>query len=301
MAGPAGLAASGVDRFLKMNEENPAVDALIVSVGRSASTAVYQYLNRACELNLPSNKEPHHWMGVSRYQGRYALLDSVYVPERGKYIELYRESMKVVDASVGYFFYIDDVIHNLRAAGQRPKVVFLYRDPLSRAISLFNELKKKGLTSNETVLEDLGEVKPAGLWWENYYDNVMYYDNFKRMSDYFEDILAVSYDAFRLDPAAVFGCIAHHLDMPIVRSIDYVAVNSSAEAKLQMSAARMRWMTKHIPAGIKSMLRGFLVGAMGNSPTVTDQRIAGYLTRSIEQYKAFREFLGEKDIVCSSR
>lgn len=277
------------------------VDCLIISVGRSASTAVYKYFNDACQLNLPLNKEPHFWCDITKYQGRYKSLDDIYIKDWNEYFGLYSGSAKVIDASVGYFFCIDEVVRKLEFLKQKPKVIFLYREPVSRACSLYNELERKGLTTSCSVDQEVSLKKDAGLWWECYYDNVMYMDNFRIMESYFDELLLVSYDAFRASPVEAFSRMADFAGMSIVSEIDYCPVNTSAEAKMKSGFKGLKSMASLLPSPAKAYLKRHLMKMLAKEARGGRGDLTAYLPLSIDQYDKFRRHIENRDILCLSK
>jgi len=290
-----------------MNLSDRPVDCLIISIGRSASTAIYKYLNDACVLNLPANKEPHHWCDIEKFDGRYDLLNELYIKDQEAYFAMYSASKKVIDASVGYFFDIEEVIGKLKAAKQKPKVLFLYRDPISRAISLFNELKKKELTTSQSIDQEILIKRNPGLWWENYFDNVLYLDYFKCMESYFDDLMIVDYNAFASNPSKAFSQIADFIGVPIVNAINYSPVNSSLEAKFSADFRRVKEILKVfrfnlLPSGIKDGLNRYVLTSFykKDKRRVYDN-LEISLSNSIDQYNGFKRYIKEKDVLCLKR
>ena len=149
---------------------------LIVSTGRAASTSIYRYLDFAGRLNLPKLKEPHFLCDVTSYEGLNRDISSIYISDKLHYQSLYKHSKLILDASCGYFFSLDNVISNIKALdlAKKPKVIFLYREPISRALSWYNERVKRNLTQADSPITDILSCPHPGLWWENYYDNVLY-------------------------------------------------------------------------------------------------------------------------------
>jgi len=99
----------------------------IISTGRAGSTAIYQYLNEMCDLKLPANKEPHFFTSVKKYKNLDGPILDCYVSSLKKYKKLYEKSKFIIDASVGYFFYIDEFIKRVKKLNINPKIIFLYR------------------------------------------------------------------------------------------------------------------------------------------------------------------------------
>jgi len=281
------------------------IDCLLISTGRAASTAIYRYLSIAGDLNLPKNKEPHYWCDVREHQGLYPALLRIYTEDTDAYWDLYADAKLKLDASCGYFFYIDEVIEKLRAQKQEPQVIFLYREPVRRAASFFNELKKKDLTSAETFEQDLARSRGDGLWWEYYYDNVRYDQCFCKMQDYFKHIIAVNYDHFAQDQKAVLKALLRFLDMPTDR-VDHLQlepINSSQQALAKIYERKhpiLRSVGKRLPSPMKRLIRsglGSYLGGRHNDAQTGVQQIEAYLPNSLAEYNRFRERIGYQDLV----
>lgn len=280
------------------------VDCLIISTGRAASTAVYQYLSEMAAVGLPTNKEPHFWCDLDKFEGRYPMLDELRVTSDEAYERLYSGSKSMIDASVGYFFCIDDVLQKLGSRGQAPKVVFLYREPAARAASLFVELRKKGLEQAGSVVEAVRAAhgRPTGLWWERYYDNVLYATVFKEILGFAESVLAVNYDAFAAAPGVAMARILEFVGLPMTTTIQYVPVNSSSEARFTMATARVGVVKRLLPRPIKQIVRTSavrLLRSWSNLSRAND--LSSLLPLSMSQYRELqnivehREFFDSRD------
>jgi hypothetical protein len=276
------------------------VDCLIVSTGRAASTAIYRYLGLAGNLSLPFNKEPHFWCDIDMYSGLYDALRELSIRNLSSYYQLYSKSKIVIDASVGYFFCLEQVIENMRSAEQMPKVIFLYREPVSRARSLFNELKKKKLVTSKCIEDDICKRKEQGLWWEHYYDNVLYMDNFEMMKSYFDEILSINYEFFSLNQEATLHAIFKFIEIEPVKlkSINLKPLNSSVEAiaisRLQIFSKLSKYMPHNLKNGIKTIIGRKLI----SDQNILARDISSYLPNSIAQYKTFRNHVNYKDVLC---
>ena len=276
------------------------VDVIIFSTGRAASTAVYQYLDAACELNLPKNKEPHYWCDIHKFGGLHSVLKDIHISRSTDYMDIYSRSRIVVDASVGYFFCLDEVIERLKQEGQAPKIVFLYREPVSRAVSLFNEERKKGSTDANNVMADIKRDRDSELWWEHYYDNVLYADCFEKIRSSFDSILAINYDYFSKDPRSTLEEICGFLGLDGINlnEMSYTPVNSSREAVAVSRLRKFRGVGHLVPSFAKSMVF-FLVASLGRKRArYIPPGLSRYLPTSIGQYETFREQIGFEDIMC---
>ena len=281
------------------------IDCLLISTGRAGSTAIYQYLDAAGALGLPANKEPHHWCDIRKYSGLYEGLLKIYTEDVNDYWELYDNSRIVLDASCGYFYCIEEVIGNLRAVQQKPRVIFLYREPVSRAFSFFWELSRKQLTDAESLNEDLLRQRPEGLWWEHYYDNVLYDRCFSRLVEYFDEVIAINYELFAKDSGQVLTAIMDFLQIQGVGIDDLLLepVNTSREARAEIFARRyprLQALGARLPSPIKTIVRasmGRFIGGDANEPAPERQQVEACLQASIDEYARFRERVGNRDIV----
>ena len=287
------------------------IDCIIFSTGRSASTALYRYLDLAGNLSLPSQKEPHYWCDIPSQTGLYDLIWQIYVGDEESYWRLYSESKISLDASCAYFFYLDDVIAKLKKRTRSPektKVVFLYREPVSRALSWYNERKKKHLTDAENVLCDMMSVPAPGLWWEHYYDNVMYDAGFSKLQQNFDDILAVNYDYFALQPRAVVAELLGFLGLE-PSSLDLLTfdpVNSSQEALVRSGVARLpfsRSVGRRLPPSFKKWISSQLIRTYGLRLKKKQRAkyagaidIKSSLQISLAEYERFRDRIGHQDL-----
>lgn len=270
------------------------VNCLILSTGRAGSTAIYRYINEAGDLNLPINKEPHFLCDVNSFEGLYDGLVKMCVTNEKDYFDMYSNSEIILDASVGYYFSLDEVIKKLKTLKIIPKIILLYREPVSRAWSLYNELRKKQLTKELSVMDDIQKQRPGGLWWERYYDNVYYYNFFKIIDGYFKNILMINYDSFANDPKKILNIIFDFLKIKKKKDIDCCPINSSAEALLSQSKLLrpLKIMKYCFPASLWLPLKRKASLLMYTQKNTNENEIAEFLPNSIEQYKMFREYIG---------
>ena len=269
------------------------VDCLIISTGRAASTATYQYLNEMANLNLPKNKEPHHWCDISRYSRRHPLLERIYVEDKRDYEKLYRDSRLLVDASVGYFFCIDEVIRRLERVDQSPRILFLYREPVTRAASLFYELRRKALEPASSIEEALVEEseKPEGMWWERYYDNVDYARVYRRITQSFDEILPIDYSDFSASPASAMHEILAFLELRKLRDVDLRPVNSSQWAVVDRKMRVLRPFKRFLPKSWKARARS-LVDKHWKLPEESPH-LETLLPRSMTEYRVLKSVLSQ--------
>lgn len=278
-------------------------DCFVFSTGRSASTAIYKYLNAAGSLGLPSLKEPHYWCDILNYEGTYDLIKSIYIEKDADYWNLYSKSKFILDASCGYFFYLDDVIQKLALSRQSPRAIFLYREPLSRAESWFNERKKKELTDAADVLEDMTRKVNPDLWWEHYYDNVFYHSGYKKLQANFDQVLSINYHYFAKHPKEVISILFDYIEVKPtgLSSLDFAPINSSQEAKAITFLHEYPWLKRLVrllPGSVKQQLWRQYLGRISSAKidTCKKNKIKELLPVSMIEYTKFREYIKCQDI-----
>ncbi len=280
------------------NQQN--IDALIVSTGRAGSTSLYNYLGEAAIPGLPQNKEPHFWCDIRKYGNIGNLLSKIYVDKYDDYFDLYRDSKIVLDASVGYFFCLDEVLKRLKHSGQSPKIIYLYREPVSRARSLYYEELKKGEELKEDLIEEISLEKDPGLWWENYYDNVAYSEVFSNLKKTGWDMICINQMYFKQNTGSVLSAVIEFLGLTKVADYSSLNLNSSAEAATYIRFPYLgRLLGSKLP-GFK-VLRRILPKIIGesikyNASPGWRRLVEKNLPFSIQEFNKFRLLIQEKDI-----
>lgn len=201
---------------------------LIISTGRAGSTTVYNYLNQRKDLKLPKNKEPHHFVNIKKYKGLYELINKIYISNKEEYLSLYCDSHVIMDASVGYFFYIEEVVKKIKDYKLNPKVIFLYREPVSRLNSLFSEIRKKKIINCE-MKNFLDTEYDSNFWWEYHKDNVFYFDVFNCLKDNFDDMISIDYKLLDTKPRMFFKIIDDFVKIENRSKVSFVYENSRLE------------------------------------------------------------------------
>ena len=228
----------------------------IISTGRAGSTAIYNYINKMCDLKLPKNKEPHYWINLEKYKNKTGPILDCYVSNLDEYKKLYDKSKIVIDASVGYFFYIDEFINRIKKASIEPKIIFLYREPIGRAYSLFQNFKNLNITKTLKIEEEIVIKWEPGSWWARDYDNVFYYDVYKKLKYNFKDILIMNFDEFKENTNNSVHKIIKFIGFDIVKKITYEPLNASSDILLKnFFLSFVNNFLKFFPNFFKKMLR----------------------------------------------
>ncbi len=184
-----------------------------------------------------------------------------------------------------------------------PKVILLYREPVSRSRSFFYEKKKKNMTKFNCVEDDMKSPRQEGLWWEYYYDNIDYFDNYIALESYFTEILAINYHYFSRNQLKVMGEILKfiNIDKRNFDGIELEPVNSSKEAILTSKMHKFRIFRSYLPGPIEKVIGKATRKALRYCTKVETNDLAAdirpYLQNSLSQYEKFRDYIKHEDVV----
>ena len=175
------------------------MNLFILSTGRAASTSLYFFLDKLFHLNLPSIKEPHFLIDTDFYDNKPKILSDLKVRSLEDYQKLYKNSKIIVDASVGYFFNIDEFLENLKKynLNENSKIIYIFREPADRSKSLFIKQYLTGFEKGTNFKKAFNrKCNDKKYWWSYNYDNVNYNDNFIKLKNNFNEILLINYNFF---------------------------------------------------------------------------------------------------------
>lgn len=162
------------------------IDAFIISPGRTASSSIYYSLNEIGDLQLPLNKEPHYFIDLKDKKKKNKILNNLNINNYQDYKKIYKKSCYKIDASTGYFYYVNEFIKNLKKKKINPKIIFLIREPISRSRSLYiHQIKNEN--ENELSFEKCLKRKvKKNVWWQNYYNNTEYHNVYLKLKKIFQ-------------------------------------------------------------------------------------------------------------------
>ena len=132
-------------------------DLFIISTARSGSSSLFKFLNDLYNNGKLSAKEPHFYLQINQYKKKPKNLSMEYIGNQKKYLSNFKDIYLSIDASVGYFFEIDDFLKNLKIKQikKKPKIILLFREPNGRAKSLYI---KKILTNQDNPKRNLEKI-----------------------------------------------------------------------------------------------------------------------------------------------
>ena len=180
---------------------------LIVGAAKSGTTSLYNYLSQHSDLFASSHKEPHFL--INNEIGKTRIPNGI--TELKSYMDLFlgKDSFKYrVEASTMYLQFPDISIKNIRKyLDADTKIIIMLRNPIDRAFSGYNHVKRYNLVENlsfENALE-LSEdryhtnvnITPASR-----YKNIgLYYEMVKKfMKEFNESLHIIIYDDFISEP-----------------------------------------------------------------------------------------------------
>ena len=204
----------------------------IISTGRAASSSTYKFLDEFLELNLPDNKEPHFFLNLEGFQKKTKILKKLIIKDKTEYRKLYRHSKIIIDASVGYFYNIDDFIENFKKfkiKNNNFKVIFLYRDPISAARSRFTKEFIVGSEKKINFMQAFSRKtdKNKKIWWQYFYNNVEYHKNFIKLEKCFKQVLVINYDHLDVFIKNKETILNFFLNIGYKRKISFPSLNKS--------------------------------------------------------------------------
>ena len=180
---------------------------LIIGAAKSGTTSLYNYLSQHSDLFTSSHKEPHFL--INNEIGKTRIPNGI--TELKSYMDLFlgKDSFKYrVEASTMYLQFPDISIKNIRKyLDADTKIIIMLRNPIDRAFSGYNHVKRFNLAENlsfENALE-LSEdryhtnvnITPASR-----YKNIgLYYEMVKKfMKEFNESLHIIIYEDFISEP-----------------------------------------------------------------------------------------------------
>ena len=274
------------------------VDCIIFSTGRAASTSIYHYLDEMCALNLPANKEPHYWLeDALTFERIPAHFNEIYVSESCDYEQLYAKARFSVDASVGYYHYVERVVERIQDAGKTPKILMLIREPLSWARSLHVENLYQGLEKAQSLTDCLAEKRAnPNLWWQLRYRDIRYREVFETLTKAFPAVMLVDYGDFRANVEGTMQAICRFLDVDVVERLSGEVHHSSRARVNAIRFPGLRLIGGHIPAAIARPAARLLMSLPTREmPCIQEDLLIEAMSKSMTSYNELQKFLAKRE------
>ena len=190
-----------------MKEKNNLPNFLIVGAAKSGTSSLHNYLNQHPDIFMPSYTQNGMKVKEPRFLITKLVKERLHngVWDFDSYCELFKNSdaySLVGESTVLYLYYYDEAIKNIKKyLGSNVKIVIMLRNPIERAYSAYNFLKRKGIReqlSFEQALENefLRMKNPNETPMIFYKKMGLYFDSVKAYLDNFKDVHIIFYDDF---------------------------------------------------------------------------------------------------------
>ena len=193
-----------------MKEKNNLPNFLIVGAAKSGTSSLHNYLNQHPDIFMPSYTQNGMKVKEPRFLITKLVKERLHngVWDFDSYCELFKNSdvySLVGESTVLYLYYYDEAIKNIKKyLGSNVKIVIMLRNPIERAYSAYNFLKRKGIReqlSFEQALENefLRMKNPNETPMIFYKKMGLYFDSVKAYLDNFKDVHIIFYDDFSVN------------------------------------------------------------------------------------------------------
>jgi len=207
---------------------------LIVGMAKCGTTSLCQYLSQHPDIFIPQKKEPRFITSqIMRFPmngPRDHEVESWYVKNYEDYVELFREAHQPVigEASADTLYYYKDTIPVIKRYFGDPKIIIILRNPVKRAFSAYQHLRRddrESLSFEEGLEEEDKRIREN---WEliYYYKHAgLYAKPVKAFLDSFSNVLVLLNEDLQKYPIdtlrRTFRFLNVNVDQPIDASFRY--------------------------------------------------------------------------------
>ncbi|MEP7129431.1 MAG: sulfotransferase [Chitinophagales bacterium] len=191
----------------------------IVGAPKAGTTSLYYYLKKHPEVFMSSIKEPNY------FSYEETVKQNLYHKEKGvgtleEYLQLFETAngrhKAVGEASVSYLFY-PSVPAKIKELSPDAKIIMSLRNPVDRAFSHYFMEHKLGYVSEslENIVSKTSKHKFAHLWYQQYIELGLYYEQVKRYIDVFgkDNVRIFIYDELSDDMQGMILNVLHYLNI----------------------------------------------------------------------------------------
>lgn len=218
-----------------MNDK--AENLIIGGVHKAGTTSLYTYLSWHPDIIGSEIKETHFFSGEN-YESKYDTYEAYFKNHKGQKYKL--------EASPEYIYEKETAIKNIKENTNKPKLIFIFRNPTDKILSSFNHRKKHVLFDNpdytfEEFKNDYLDIRHLDEAVNS--DNVFtrelldgsyisyikgWFNNFNN-----QDIKIIFFDDLKNDPEAVLEdlCDWLNIDFNFYKDKSFTVENKSVEFK----------------------------------------------------------------------
>lgn len=191
----------------------------IVGAPKAGTTSLYYYLKKHPEVYMSPVKEPNY------FSYDETVKQSLYHKEKGvgtlqEYMQLFEAAngrhKAIGEASVSYLFY-PPVPAKIKELVPDAKIIMSLRNPVDRAFSHYFMEHKLGYVNDslEDIVSKKSKHKFAHLWYQQYVELGLYYEQVKRYLDTFgkENVRIFIYDELSENMGAMIVELLHFLQI----------------------------------------------------------------------------------------
>jgi hypothetical protein len=198
---------------------------LIVGAAKSGTTSLHNYLNQHHDIFMSAHKEPHflinNEIGINRIPNGICNYD--------EYIALFKEKQGYKyrgESSTMYLQFPDFTIKNIRKYLDDVKIIIMLRNPVERAFSGYQHVKRYNLMERLDFNQAIDEcenryMNNINITPASRYINIgLYYDMVKKFQlNFGKAVHVIIYDDFINDTKKELSKVFHFLD------IDNISIN----------------------------------------------------------------------------
>lgn len=251
-------------------------NVFIVGAAKSGTTTLADLLGQHPQILVPAIKEPHFLL---RENVRRHLPSSVHCRE--DFESLYHETpprFRRVDASVLYLPFAASCARSIRElAGPEAKIIVILREPLARARSAYQHFRRYNSIELGTFAEACASEPPLGTGnpMRCFFQLSQYVDSVKTYQSHFANVLVVTTDVLKRDPAGLLEQVWTFLDVERAdvtlrhrNAADFEwRTNGIRKAVNRLMPPRARTAFRNAMPGVYARARDWTVRHLGREPS----------------------------------
>lgn len=183
---------------------------IVVGVGRSGTTSLFEYLRQHPNIYLPKIKEPKYFSHPNpsvTFEGPGdSTVKEKIITDKKIYYSLFEQAQRdqiIGEASSDYFYYWEESIPRIREEIGDPRIIICLRHPVERAWSAYNNLRRDGrekLSFERALSSEPARMDAGWDWMWAYVGGSMYWRPLREFLEQFSDVNIVLFEDLAGDP-----------------------------------------------------------------------------------------------------
>ncbi|AZQ61907.1 hypothetical protein EI427_06535 [Flammeovirga pectinis] len=229
---------------------------------KSGTSSLHEYLNLHPMIQMSKIKEPHLYALDEHYKTRFNS-DS----ERGfsKLFE-YNEDVKFFGESSTTYCIDKKVLKRIKDDIANPKFIFIFRDPIERALSHYNWLTSLGIVINESFWEEFitsekdnfdANQREFGSVYKTYYWSSKYKNIIENFLEYFDEksILILTTEELKNNKIATLNKCFKFLGVSNLYNIPDFETNKTKPIRIRKEPSFYKIVKKFFSNNFKDKLK----------------------------------------------